>query len=284
MKQTERLHKEISRWGVRLAELELRAEQELGRASTLEIQRRRLAMDAAEGNEKAQREMARLARQASDHRAESDSLGLMATEASRKLGALRDELAEAEWQERLAALRQLCERRAITTTKVERAVAGLIEVLREVQSSSNEIVNLARQFDDRLDSGDARRYFTTSLGYLLWAFERELRESDTDRWHFRPRDPQAGVQDAFVKYDRWCIEGLLTHAGYGVEAARQARRRVRGLVQAEPGERLYRARHRIVGVRGLDLRPGEVVALRREEAEALGEAVELADEAAQQVG
>jgi hypothetical protein len=240
-------------------------------------------MDAAEGNEKAQREMARLARQASDHRAESDSLGLMATEASRKLGALRDELAEAEWQERLAALRQLCERRAITTTKVERAVAGLIEVLREVQSSSNEIVNLARQFDDRLDSGDARRYFTTSLGYLLWAFERELRESDTDRWHFRPRDPQAGVQDALVKYDQWCIEGLLTRADESIEAARLERLRARGLIKEDTSERLYRVRHQVIRVGGPSLQAGQVIALHPKEAAELGEAIELVGEAGQQV-
>jgi len=51
----------------------------------------------------------------------------------------------------------------------------------------------------------------------------------------------------------------------------------------QAGERLYRARHRVVGVRGLDLRPCEVIALRPEEAETLGDAVEVADGAAQQV-
>lgn len=279
----EKLRKEVSKWEGRLSELQQKGEQEMARANALETERRALALAAAEGDEKAEKAMNRKAAEADEARRQSDNFALMARQAESKLEMLRDELAEAEWQERLAALRRLCERRAMTTTKIETVVAGLIEVLREVQSSGDEIINLARQFDDRFDSGDARRYFTTSLGYVLWALQRELRESDTDRWHFRPRDPQAGVQDALVKYDRWCIEGLLTHAEYGIEAARQVRRRARGLVHVEPGECLYRARHRVVGVRGLDLRPGEVIALRPEEAETLGGAVEVADGAAQQV-
>jgi hypothetical protein len=279
----EKLQKEVTRWEGRLSELQRKGEQEMGRANTLETERRSLALAAAEGDEKAEKAMNCKAAEADEARRQSDNFALMARQAESKLEALRDELAEAKWQERLTALRQLCERRAAITTKVERAVSQLIGVLREVQSSSDEIVNLARQFDDRFTSGDARRYFTTSLGYFLWALQCELRESTTQDWRFQPRDPKAGVQDALVKYDQWCMEGLLTVAGHGIEAARQVRRRARGSIQVQAGERLYRAKHRIVGVRGLDLQPGEVIALRPEEVATLGEAVEPADEAAQQV-
>lgn len=279
----EKLQKEVSKWEGRLSELQQKGEQEMARANALETERRALALAAAEGDEKAEKAMNRKAAEADEARRQSDNFALMARQAESKLETLRDELAEAKWQERLAVLRQLCERRAITTTKVERAVAGLIEVLREVQSSGDEIINLARQFDDRFDWREARNYFTTSLGYFLWALQRELRESTMEDWRFQPRDPKAGVQDALIKYDQWCVEGLLAVAEHGIEAARQARRRARGLVQVEPGESLYRARHRVVGVRGLDLRPGEVIALLPEEAETLGDAVEVADGAAQQV-
>lgn len=278
-----KVQKEISKWEARLAELQQKAEAELQRSGKLEEERRALALAAAEGDEKAEKAMNRKAAEADEARRQSENLGLMAAQVARRLEGLRDELAEAEWQERLAVLRQLCERRAATMTRVERAVAGLIEVLREVQSSSNEIINLARQFDDRFGSGDARRYFTRSLGYFLWAVQRELRESKQDDWHFKPRDPHAGVRDALVEHDRECIEGLLTCAERGIEAAREVRLRARGLIKEDTSKLFYRVRHNVIRVGGPNLHAGQVIALRPKEAAGLGEAVELVGEAGQQV-
>jgi hypothetical protein len=278
----EKLQKEVSKWEARLSELQQKAEQARKRANALEEERRALALAAAEGDEKAERTMTRNGTEAGAARRVSENYALMVRQAGGKLEALRDELAEAEWQERLAGLRQMCERRAGIIARVERAVAGLIEVLREVRSSSDEIVNLARQFDENFSWQHARDYFTTSLGYFLWAAECELREQDPDRWHFRPRDPQAGVRDALVQYDRWCIEGLLERAEQGIEAAREARLRARGLIQEDTSERLYRVRHKVIRVGEPTLQAGQVISLRAQEAAAMGESVEPLAEAAQQ--
>ncbi|HXE75503.1 MAG TPA: hypothetical protein VNN18_07710 [Candidatus Xenobia bacterium] len=278
----EKLQREINKWEGRLSELQQKAEQATARANTLEEERRALALAAAEGDEKSERAMTRKAADADEARRLSDNFALMARQAEGKLETLRDELAEAEWQERLAMLRQMCERRAAIIARVERAVAGLIEVLREVRSSSDEIVNLTRQFDDNFSWQHAREYFTTSLGYFLWAAQCELREQDPDRWHFRPRDPQAGVRDALVQYDRWCIEALLERAEQGVESAREARLRARGLIQEDTSERLYRVRHKVIRVGEPPLQAGQVISLRAQEAAAMGESVEPLGEATQQ--
>lgn len=279
----EKLQREINKWEGRLSELQQKAEQEMARAHALEEERRALALAAAEGDEKSERTMTRKAAEADEARRQSDNFALMARQAEGKLETLRDELAEAEWQERLAALRQLCERRATIITKVERAVTGLIEVLREVRNSSDEIINLARQFDDNFGWQHARQYFTTSLGYFLWAAKYELREPDPNRWHFEPRDREAGVRDALAQYDRWCIEDLLARTEQGVNAAREARLRARGLIKEDASERLYRVRHHVIRVGGPNLHAGQVIALRAQEAAALGESVEPLDEAAQEV-
>lgn len=279
----ERLKKEVSKWEERLSQLQQKASQEMARANALETERRTLALAAADGDEKAEKTMNRKAAEAADARRQSDNFALMARQAESKLETLRDELAEAEWQERMALLRQMCERRAAIIARVERAVAGLTEVLREVKNSSDEIINLARQFDDRFHGAVARQYFTTSLGYVLWALRRELGEQDPQRWHFEPRDRQAGVPDALVGYDRWCIEGLLEYAEQGIEAAREARLRARGLIQEDTSERLYRVRYHLIRVGKPDLHPGQVISLRAQEAAAMGEAIEPMEASAQQV-
>jgi len=218
----EKLQKEVSRWEGRLSELHQKGEQEMARANALETERRTLALDAAGGSEKAQREMTRLARQASEHRAESDNLGLMATEASRRLETLRVELAAAQQREVLAGLRQACERRAEIGLKVEKAYAELIELLREVKTSSQEIVALARQLNDRFDSRDARHLFTTPLGYLLWVLKRELGESAKEDWRFEPPDPKAGVRGALVGRERLAMQGILAVCEPALEAVDEA--------------------------------------------------------------
>ncbi len=133
----ERLKREVGKWEGRLSELRQKAEQEMARTNALEEERRALALAAAEGDEKAEKAMNSKGAEAVEARCLSDNYALMSRQAESKLETLRDELAEAEGQERLAELRQLCERRAATITRVERAVAGLIEVLREARSSSD---------------------------------------------------------------------------------------------------------------------------------------------------
>jgi hypothetical protein len=282
----EKLQKEVTRWEGRLSELQQKAEQEMGRANTLETERRTLALAAADGDEKAEKAMNRKAAEADEARRQSDNFALMARQAESKLETLRDELADAQRHELLGALRHTCEKRTTVVQKLERVARGeLVPLLDELKSSADEIAELSTQlkaFDRRVVCD---LLFRAPLGFLAWLMDSELvrlgEGHHLAELQFKPRN--CGSERPLGEHQEWACADLVKAAERSIQGAKLARQRARGLIQVEPGERLYRARHRVVGVRGLDLRPGEVIALRPEEVATLGEAVEPADEAAEQV-
>ncbi|MCL6566743.1 MAG: hypothetical protein K6U09_10020 [Acidobacteriia bacterium] len=272
------MKKEVSKWEERLSQLQQKASQEMARANALETERRALALAAADGDEKSEKAMNRKAAEAEEARRQSDNFALMAREAERNLESLRDELAEAESQAALDVLREASGQH--NPARIERVVAELVEALRTAKSFSAQIALLAERVGVNFDARS--NLFKPAVAYVLWSLKRELSESDLLEWSFAPRDPKAEPQGALVQHERWYVEGLVAAAERSIQGAKLARERARGLIRVEEGEQLYRALHRLIGVRGLNLQPGELIALRPDEAEDLAEAVELTEGAPDQ--
>jgi DNA repair exonuclease SbcCD ATPase subunit len=281
----EKLQREISKWEARLSKLQQKAEQAMARANALEEERRALALAAAEGDEKAEKAMNRKAAEADEARRQSDNFGLMGRQAEGKLATLREELADAQRQELLGTLRQACEKRNGAVQRLGHVVQKeLTTLVAELKSSADEIAEVSEQLN-AFDRGTVRDLlFRAPLGFLVWAVNGELeRLGESDRLaglNFTPRDGHR--ERPLEAHQEWVCTDFFKAAERSIQGAKLARERARGLIRVEEGEQLYRARHRIMGVRGLNLEPGELIALRPDEAGDLAEAVEPTDEVPEQ--
>jgi hypothetical protein len=274
----EKLQKEVSKWEGRLSELQQKAEQEMARANALENERRALALAAAEGDEKAEKAMNRKAAEADEARRQSDNFALMARQAEGRLATLHEELADAQRQETLAMLRQaLAHHNGIVRRLAQCTRRELLPFVAELMQSADAIGDLGAQLGV-FDRQAARRVlFREPLGFLAWSVDRELarlgeRYEAFAKMQFAPgnngserplEEHQERVCADFVKAAERRIEGIML-----------ARERAQGVIRVEEGEQLYRTRLGVVGVRGITLQPGEVIALRPEEAVELGDVIE----------
>jgi chromosome segregation ATPase len=278
----EKLQREISKWEGRLSELQQKAEQAMARANALEQERRALALAAAEGDEKAEKAMNRKAAEADEARRQSDNFGLMGRQAEGKLATLREELADAQRQELLATLRQaLAQHTGIVRRFAQCTQRELLPFVAELMQSADAIGDLGAQFGILDRQGARRVLFRAPLGFLAWSVDRELallgeRYEAFEKMNFAPINND--FERPLEEHQEHVCADLAKTAERHIEGISLARERARGLIRVEEGEQLYRIRLGMVGVRGVTLQPGEVIALRPEEAAGLGDVIELVED------
>lgn len=275
MKETERLKKEIATLESKLASIKQRGEDAQRRENEAEHRRKEFVVAAFEGDVQAQRHLDKWEAEREKAAREARDAGLAAQEISKKLERAKFDLAIAEKRETAERVHELSRQLVGNAKRVETAWAELAETIGQVLSTSGQIGealhrdNASRWGSDFVGapvSGLLRDFLSFNLALVL-EDKHEAAAFSGER-----RGPIAARAEAY-------FTRLVTKLRN--EAEHEARK-ASGRIEPKEGEVVYRARHRILGVRDVDVAPGELICLTPEEAAQLGEAVEPAGKTAQQ--
>lgn len=241
----EKLKREVTTLEARHVELKAQRDDRNTRANALEVKRRdTIAEELAEGRpsrdgEKELLEVLRL-------RTATQDFGAAIAAVEKKLAIIRTELARAERQDAINALEAQIAELSKADNSVDMALHGLRTATEQLFASARAVANSLNSFDaQRWDVG-----FATHL-------ELDIRRALTDAVSVFGL-PVPGVQQPFASRVATQLRSAVTQLRF---------ESLEGKIEPKRGEELFRVLSKISGLRDLILVPGNLVALRPDEAE-----------------